>query len=118
MLIPPPTTCWAPVQNSPVSAQCQLSVNWYQLVSSWLPLQSVKKSPLQVTIQGKWLFAVSGSPWHWQVQVQSSQHLWAEQLLCLFSVSASGLATPCHIPTYTGISRDNPTCNLCQDILV
>ena len=29
---------------------------------------------------------------------------------------SSGKATPCHIPTYTGISRDKPTCDLFWDI--
>ena len=27
-------------------------------------------------------------------------------------LDASGKATPCHIPTYTKLSRDNPTCDL------
>ena len=31
---------------------------------------------------------------------------------------ASGKVTPCQIPTYTGISRDNSTCYLSQDIQV
>ena len=33
-------------------------------------------------------------------------------------LTASGKATPCHIPTYTGISRDNQMCDLSLDIPV
>ena len=32
--------------------------------------------------------------------------------------SASAKTTPCQILTYTGISRDNPTCDLSRDIPV
>ena len=57
----PPSACWPP-------AQCQLSVNLYQPVSSSInsiklpvSLQSDKKSPflLGVTLQEKWLFALA-----------------------------------------------------------
>ena len=34
----------------------------------------------------------------------------------LVTVLTSGKATPCHIPTYTGISQGKPTCDLSLDI--
>ena len=52
-----------------------------------------------------------------QVWVQGSGWLtcrWCHRSLA----SASGKTTPCHIPTYTGISRDNQNCDLSLDIPV
>ena len=55
--MPPLTSCWAPAQTwtSPVStSDC--------LVTSWLSLQSVKKSPFSVTLQEKRPEGLPGRP--------------------------------------------------------
>ena len=39
-------------------------------------------------------------------------------LILLLAIPPSRKTTPSHIPTYTGISRDNPNCDLSQDIPV
>ena len=77
----PLTTCRAPAQTSPVSTQCQLSVNWYQLASSWLSLHSVKKSPFQLTLQEKWRF---GCLWFRSRTRAYNKLSEAEQFLSLF----------------------------------
>ena len=48
-------------------------------------------------------------------QMEFLYHLWIEQSAIQLP---SGKATPCHIPTYTGISRDNSICDLSQNIPV
>ena len=51
----PPTTCWAPEQTSPVSAQCQLSITKYQVGY----LSKLEKSPFEWLTKKNGVLAVS-----------------------------------------------------------
>ena len=60
------------------------SINQFQLASSWLSLQSVKKSPFQVTPQEKWRF---GCLWL-RSRIRAQNNLSEpEQHLCLFKLN-------------------------------
>ena len=83
VLMPPPTTAWLLMActKQPKVNSVSTGFNYYQLVSSCLPLQSVKKSPFWVTVQEKWL-----DGWLWlrsriRAHIELSE---AEQLLGLF----------------------------------
>ena len=76
---------------------------------NWQCLHAVGsiKLPCIPTAPPHWLQLVCPSAWK-QNSLHADLGLW----------TSSGKATPCQIPTYTGISLDNSTCNLSQDIPV